>query len=122
MKKLAARNEHEKASNETRIPVGTFASRISINSNGRVGRPTSLNTNEEKHLFDLVLRLQSYGELPTAKDVLKYASKFASIIHLESHFKNGQPTRQWYYAFITRWKTKLKVMTSRILEKKHVHM
>ncbi|CAF1513631.1 unnamed protein product [Adineta ricciae] len=65
---------YEKASNESGIPVGTLASRISRNSNGPVGRPTALNTNEEKHLVDLILTLQSYGELSAIEDVLKYAS------------------------------------------------
>ncbi|CAF1539086.1 unnamed protein product [Adineta ricciae] len=108
---------YEKASNESGIPVGTLASRISRNSNGPVGCPTALNTNEEKHLVDLILTLQSYGELSAIEDVLKYASEFVEIMHLESRFKNDQPTREWYYTFITRWKTKLNVMTSRILEK-----
>ena len=67
--------------------------------------------------MDLILTLQSYGELSTCDDVLKYATEFVDIMNLKSRFKNGQPTRDWYYGFIRRWKDKLKIMTSSILEK-----
>ncbi|CAF1196665.1 unnamed protein product [Rotaria sordida] len=108
---------YETASNLTSIPIGTLASRISRKSNQQVGRPTALKKTEEKHLVDLIITLQDYGELSTIDDVLKYAIEFVNIMDLKSRFKNGEPTRDWYYGFVTRWKDKLKIMNSSKIEK-----
>ncbi|CAF1272071.1 unnamed protein product [Rotaria sp. Silwood1] len=108
---------YETASNLTNIPIGTLASRISRKSNQQVGRPTALRKTEEKHLVDLIITLQDYGELSTSDDVLKYATEFVHIMNLKSRFKNGEPTRDWYYGFIARWKDKLKIMNSSKIEK-----
>lgn len=72
---------------------------------------------EEKYLVDLIITLQDYGELSTCHDVLRYATEFVDIMNLKSRFKNGEPTRDWYYGFLKRWKKKLKVMNSTKLEK-----
>ena len=91
--------KYERGSNEADTPIGTFASRISRNSNGCVGHLTALNTNEDKYLVDLVLILQSYVESSTTEDVLKYASVFVSIMNLAAHLKDDQRRRQWYCVF-----------------------
>jgi len=108
---------YEKASTFKNIPVGTLASRISRKSNEQVGRPTALTPTEEKHLVDLIITLQDYGELSACDDVLRYATEFVDIMNLNSRFKNSGPTRDWYYYFIQRWKHKIKIMNSIKLEK-----
>lgn len=117
IEKVAAKEwTYAKASTFTNIPIGTLASRMSRKSNQPVGRPTAFATSEESYLVDLILKLQEYGELSTCEDVLKYASEFADIMKLESRFKNGAPTRDWYYGFIQRWNHRLKIMNSMKLE------
>jgi hypothetical protein len=108
---------YETAFSQTNVPIGTLASRISRKSNPQLGRPTALNVSEEKHLVDLIITLQDYGELSACDDVLKYAAEFVDIMNLKSRFKNGEPTRDWYYSFVRRWKNKLKIMNSIKLEK-----
>jgi hypothetical protein len=108
---------YEKASSLTNIPFGTLASRISRKSSQSVGRPAALTIKEEKHLVDLIITLQEYGELSASDDVLKYATEFVEFMDLKCRFKNGAPTRDWYYNFIKRWKDKLKIMNSTKLEK-----
>jgi len=108
---------YEKASINTGIPIGTLASRASRGSNQHVGRPTALTSTEEKHLVNLIIVLQEYGELSTGDDVLRYASEFVDLMNLNERFKNGAPTREWYYCFIGRWKKEIKIMNSIKLEK-----
>ena len=108
---------YKEAASLINIPIGTIASRMSRKSNQEVGRPTNLKTTEEKYLVDLIITLQAYGELSTYVDVLRYATEFVDIMNLKSRFKNGKPTREWFYGFIRRWKDKLKIMNSTKLEK-----
>ncbi|CAF3140261.1 unnamed protein product, partial [Rotaria sp. Silwood2] len=83
----------------TNIPVGTLESRVSRKSNQPVGHPTALATIQEKHLIDLIITLQDYGELSTFDDALNYSVEFVDMMNLKFRFKNGGPTRAWYYDF-----------------------
>lgn len=108
---------YQKAAAMTNIPVGTLASRIGRNSSETVGRPTALSHSEENYLVNLILKLQEYGELSTCSDVLKYAKEYVDLMSLNHRFKNGEPTRDWYYNFLHRWNNRLKVTNSIKLEK-----
>lgn len=108
---------YAEAAKLTKVPIGTLASRISRKSCSQIGHPTAFEMNDEKYLVDLILALQDYGQLSTCDDVLRYATEFASMMKLENRFKNGAPTKDWYYGFVRRWKDRLKIMNSITLER-----
>jgi hypothetical protein len=108
---------YKQASEFTNIPKGTLSARISRGSSNQLGRSTALTHNEEECLVKLIETLQEWGELCSFQDVMKYAQEYVSLMGLQSRFKSGAPTKEWYYGFVNRWSDKLKLMKSIRLEK-----
>ena len=80
------------------------------------GRPPALSGKEEKYLVDLIVTLQDWGQLSACNGVLRYAEEYIEFMGLKSRFLHGYPTKDWYYGFIKRWNSDLKVMFSSSLE------
>ncbi|CAM4822785.1 unnamed protein product [Rotaria magnacalcarata] len=48
---------------------------------------------------------------------MKYGTEYVNLLDLQSRFRFGAPTKEWYYGFIKRWSHRLKTMKSIRLEK-----
>ncbi|CAF1570696.1 unnamed protein product, partial [Rotaria sordida] len=108
---------YKTASEKTKISQGTLAARISRGSSDQVGHPTALTHTEEEYLVKFIETLQDWGELSSFKDVMKYATEYVNLMGLQLRFRNGAPTKEWYYGFVKRWDHKLKLVKSIRLEK-----
>ncbi|CAF2143517.1 unnamed protein product [Rotaria magnacalcarata] len=108
---------YKEAFENTKIPKGTLAARISRGSSGQIGRPTALTYEEEIYLVKLIETMQDWGELCSYQDVMKYSTEYVKLMNLTSRFKSGAPTKEWYYTFVKRWSQKLTLMKSVRLEK-----
>lgn len=84
--------------------------------NPTTGRLSVLSTEEEKYLVDLIVTLQEWEQLSTCRDFLKYAANFIEVMDLKHRFVHGSPTKDWYYGFLRRWTSGLKVMVRSTLE------
>lgn len=107
---------YRKASVEFNIPLGTLSSHSLYTINDRIGHPPALTRDEEEYLVKLIVTLQEWGQLSTCEDVLTYAKEYVDIMDLKLRFASGEPSKDWYYAFVKRWSTELKLMRSTSLE------
>jgi hypothetical protein len=107
---------YRKASAQFKIPLGTLSSHALYTINDRTGHPPALTRDEEEYLVKLVVTLQEWGQLSTCQDVLTYAKEYVDIMGLKLRFASGEPSKDWYHAFVKRWSTDLKLMRSSSLE------
>jgi hypothetical protein len=107
---------YRRTSTEFNVPLATLSAHVLNELKPKSGRPPALSNEEEKHLVNLIITLQEWGQLSTCHDVLKYAEEYVEYMDLRSRFANGSPTKDWYYGFLKRWKNELKIMVSSTLE------
>ena len=112
MEKLSYRQ----ASERFQIPLSTLSTRVLYSLKANAGRPPALSIDEERYLVNLIITLQEWGQLCTYSDIMKYAKEYVEIMNLKSRFSDGTPKKDWYYSFLKRWRTELKIMKSGTLE------
>ncbi|CAF1487813.1 unnamed protein product, partial [Didymodactylos carnosus] len=85
------------------------------------GRSTHFTIEEEKHLANAltVLHVKEWGEPLTIEEFLKLVAIYTKHIKRPDMFKDGTPSRDWYYGFMTR-QCDLKLKTPQPLEKARV--
>ena len=107
---------YREVSTRLNIPLGTLSSHVLKSIKPNAGHPPTLTMDDEQHLVKLIITLQEWGQLSTCNDVLRYAEEYTDLMDLKSRFLGGKPTKDWYYGFLKRWCSDLKVMHSSPLE------
>ena len=66
--------------------------------NGGQALPSAI----EKHIADMVKYLREQSFLVFREDVLKWAEEAIEGTQYAQYFKNGKPTRGWFYGWLRR--------------------
>ena len=98
------------------VPLSTLPRHILSTNVKNIGHPPTLTTEQEQDLVNLIITLQEWGQLSTCNDILTYANEYVDIMGLKSSFVGDGPGKDWYYGFLKRWNSDLKLMRSSSLE------
>ena len=111
-----AKWSYRQASALFNVPLSTLSMHI-LNTNVKsIGHLPTLTTKQEQDLVNLIITLQEWGQLSTCNDILTYANEYVDIMGLKSSFVGSGPRKDWYYGFLKRWNSDLKLMRSSSLE------
>ena len=72
-----------------------------------VGCGTALSETTETLLAELLIKMSDIGFSLTKNEVLETVTNYLTSTQASHLFKNGTPTKNWYYSFINRHKDKL---------------
>ncbi|CAF4149234.1 unnamed protein product [Rotaria sp. Silwood2] len=104
------------AARQYNIPIGTLYSRLSgLRGSSARGHPSILSTEEEKLLVHVIELFQEWQQPLTRKCVINMARTY--MIELGKNISSDSRLSEWLYSFMSRWRDRLKIMTSMKLER-----